>query len=246
MKKILSLILSIGMCISITACSNEKSEQTVETTDNVQTESTTKSKGDNALEEIESVSVYYYEQQELLKKALDEETYEDSEPDEYAVAEDYSNFGFENNFGMTEWISIAGYDFDDDGEMYVYALGWDQVVSFSDDFFKFYEKYDEYIENTVDSTADCSIKDNDTLTFDSGTFSGTSMLITERKIKNNVPMINSEFTKNYWGHTMIIKDSAWFIPVEFVDAERSPEKGVIVNSKGDKGSKFYLKSEYVQ
>lgn len=246
MKKILSLILSVGICISITACSNGEREQITETTENLEIEQPTETEADNALEEIESVSVFYYEQQKLLEKALDEETYEESEPDELLMDTDYSYFGFENNFGMTEWLSIAGYDFDDEGEMYVYALGWDQVISFSDDIFKFYEKYDEYVDNTVDETADCSIKDNDTLSFESGTFNGTSMIITERKLKHNLPMINAEFTKNYWGHTMIIKDSAWFIPIEFIDTERAPEKGVVVNSTGDKGTKFYLKSEYIQ
>ena len=55
MKKILSLILSVCMCISITACSNEKTKDIIETTN----EPTTKSEYEKELESFkESVAEY--------------------------------------------------------------------------------------------------------------------------------------------------------------------------------------------
>ncbi len=248
MKKVLCLFLVGAMCVSAVACSNGESQKTSKTSE----EPTTKSEFDIELESFkESVAEYVEKQKELdkqLEESLKRENQEliESKPNEIADEYDYGNIGFEMTYGMTEWLQIAGYRFSDENS-YVYTDSRNDVCSFSYNFLKTYEDYDDYIENNVGEAANCTIQNNDSLTIASGVYGGTSLVIKERKLTRNIPIIVVQSTKTYWGHTIFNNDAleAWFIPMDFIDWEKSPENNVLINDEGDKGDKFYIKSEYL-
>lgn len=158
---------------------------------------------------------------------------------------DYSDFGFFNNYGMTEWGKISGYSIDGTKDSFVYSYDAEMhdYFSFSDTFFR---TYDDYLTKTVDHTASCRIEDNDTITFTTGDYSGTAVMITERKVPHNIPIIVIECNENYWGHR--ITDEGWYIPTDFIDLSRSPEKGTITYDDGETEivEKYYIKEEYLE
>ena len=52
---------------------------------------------------------------------------------------DYSDFGFQNNDGMLEWIQIYDYDFSDKENAYICVNSWHYVVSYENGYYE--ERY---------------------------------------------------------------------------------------------------------
>lgn len=219
---ILSMLAS-STILCMTSCSGEQSNAT-------SAEETTEMSVEETTEEPMT---------EIFPDTTEWVTPQPYEPEE----DDYSIFGFYNNYGMTEWMSIRGYSIDGSSDSYVYDAG-SYKFTFSDSFFKSFEKYSNGYQ--LSNTAKCSIEDNDSMTFTTGDFSGTSMIITERKTPHNIPVIVVECNENYWGHKII--DGTWFIPTDFIDWERSPEKGTHTdkNGKTKNVTKYYINEEYLQ
>lgn len=220
---IIALLTFAGSAVfSMTSCSGEKPNETSVT-------ETTEMSVEETTEELTTEISYD------VTEYIDPELY--YEPEEI----DYSDFGFLNNYGMNEWMSISGYSIGDIDDSYVYNCN--EKFVFNDSFFKTFLIYNDDAE--LDNTAKCSIEDNDTITFTTGDYSGTTMMITDRKMSHSIPIMVVECNESYWGHKIV--DGTWFIPTDLIDWSRSPEKGTHTTEDGEtkKVTKYYIDESFI-
>ncbi len=248
------------MCISITACSNEKTKDIIETTN----EPTTKSEYEKELESFkESVAEYVEKQKELdkqLEEALKNENQEliESEPNEIVNEYDYSNIGFENTEGFDTWIMIKGYSFSDDSPyVYVSSRSDYPTLHFNNGFLKkvhwnrddidnkIYEFDEDGVGGYVYNTVNYGVVDNNTISFTSGYYNGSTFLIKDRIILNGIPFLDCDFLSTSRHQ---VYDNGVYIPVGFLDWSKQPEIGTHINDNGIEIDviKYYIDNHFIR
>lgn len=185
-------------------------------------------------------------------------------PEDFYIEEpaytDYSDFGFENMYGMNTWLEIYGYHFSSDSEgsyVCVSKSGDYPTLYFNNNFLKqvLWNRFDEgnvlYDENDssasglVYDTVNFGIVDNDTISFVSGYYSGSTFYITERKMTHGIPILVCEFNST---SRHAVYDDGWYMPTGFIDWSKSPETGTYINKEGTEIEviKYYLDENYIQ
>lgn len=133
---------------------------------------------------------------------------------------DPENYGFINNYGMTMWIDISGYDFGNAEAYYKeskYSSDHNHLYrDFKNGVMYGYEHKKGTSEQDLGATYPYQILNNDTLTV-----SGTTITIFERvSDKNGNLVIKAMVTYTHYGSTE--SDEYWFILADQVDWEKSP------------------------
>ncbi|MBR4086713.1 MAG: hypothetical protein IKK30_02500 [Clostridia bacterium] len=161
---------------------------------------------------------------------------------------DYSDYGFENNYGFTEWLWIDGYDFSDSNNAYVKAYyRKHEVFTFENGylqtrFFKEENNFSgEFSKGSLHTAMSYNIISNSVLIMsDNSTYD-----ITNINMKGNVPIIYTNHNL-YRNMGTSITDGT-FIPTHFIDFSREPE---IIESNTYFGKdvriKYFIKSEYLE
>ncbi len=164
---------------------------------------------------------------------------------------DYSDFGFINNFGMTEFIKIKSYNFDDKNNAYVIleGEGWYNVVSIKNHNYledsrftagtagKMYSG--DLVEGSQYSTTAYTVVNNRSLIVQPEYSSNKNITITDVKIVKGIPIITFDGMNTPF-------EEGWNIPAYFLSLE-NPEVTVV----GQKGLstiyeyKYFIKPELI-
>ena len=226
MKRILAIIL-IFMLIPLSGCSQ----------DNQKEETLCSDCG-------ESCSAYFYFCPNCGKRLASEGNNCETETDFSSI--DYSDYGFENNYGFTELLWFDGYDFSDIDNAYVEAYyNGHKVLTFENGYLisRNFEKTNyftgDFSKGDLSKTASYTIISNRLLSL----YNHSTYEITNVSMKGNVPIIHTDhqqYTGNY------ITDGT-FIPTHFIDFSRTPEKVEYNTYFGpDVRMKYFIKSEYLE
>ena len=171
---------------------------------------------------------------------------EDTEIEDPVI--DYSDLGFDYNYGMDTYLSIEGYHFDNynNNKSYVYVK--------ADSGYKTYQFRNNYIKTIYWNDQDCNydiydendsssighsytplkfdLVDNDTIVYRQSLSEGT-ITITDRKMVYGVPILVIQDTK-----------TSWLLPTDFIDWSRSPAKKT--TSKQGEIIKYYINPDSIQ
>ncbi|MGN1137973.1 MAG: hypothetical protein ACI4RM_00870 [Ruminococcus sp.] len=147
-------------------------------------------------------------------------------PDEDPVI-DYSDLGFDYNYGIDTYLSIKGYHFDqyNSNKSYVYVKAdsgyntyqfrnnYKKTIYWNDQTCN-YDIYDENDSSSIGHTytpQKFELVDNDTIIYRDGLREGT-LTITDRKKVNSVPIlvIKNVFSGSNYGEY-------WLLPTDFID-----------------------------
>ncbi len=234
---IITLLTLAGSAVfSMTSCSGEKSNESSE-------KETTEMSIEETTEELTAEISY------------DVTEYIDPEPYYEPEIIDYSDFGFENTYGMDNWIKIKGYSFSAD-DSYVYTTGDYATVHFNRNFLKQlrwdrsdcdYNLYDETIGTSggyVFNTVNYGIVDNDTISFVSGYYNGSTFYIENREMVNGIPILECKFNST---SRHDVYDSGWYIPSGFINWSLSPERGKHTTDEGQTIDvvKYYIDESFI-
>ena len=172
---------------------------------------------------------------------------------------DYSDFGFQNNYGMTEWMEIDDYDFSDPQNAYVTCVEWNSkfyIMKFEDGYLHtrkftcYSEQSDFYKDNfTVGELTDLyqySVISNDLISLPDN----SSYEIKYRVLENNIPIVSISLNYEEYFNDYTIKNGR-FIPKDFIDFSREPEiyKEKIPSALASTSKihiKYYIKSSYIK
>lgn len=159
---------------------------------------------------------------------------EDTEVEDPVI--DYSDLGFDYNYGMDTYLSIQGYNFDhyNSNKSYVYVKAKPAYYTYqfrnnykkSTEWNTKYCDYSIYNENDSNSIGvtytplKFDLVDNDTIVYRQGLGEGT-ITITDRKMVYGVPILVIQ--NDFSGISSDTKTS-WLLPTDFIDWSRSPAK----------------------
>lgn len=162
---------------------------------------------------------------------------------------DYSNFGFENLYNMTEWIEIERCVFNDSENPYIICDGSNghfYVMNFQNNTFhtRDFYLYDsviykgEFESGELVDLFDYTIVSNNLISLPDS----SSYEIKELSLVKNIPIVKLKLNrgKDYTDYTV---KSGNFIPVQFIDFSKEPE--TVEGDYGWTSIKYYIKSEYL-
>lgn len=162
---------------------------------------------------------------------------------ETSESTDYSDFGFQNNHNMNQWIEIENYDFSDSQNAYIETTS-PMVVIFENNYLqkRYFSTHPTEIDETKLSSGDGTVGElygepkkyevsaNDVLNF----VSGGTLVIEDVKLERGIPIISTdEF------HYELV------IPMYFIDFERGVEITDYVVNNGTY-IRYYIKPEYIK
>ena len=147
---------------------------------------------------------------------------------------DYSNYGFINNYGMTEWLEIIEYNFDDPQNAYVVTPFQPFIVNFDSDYLQL-RLFEEGFRYTGDYSAGrlygdpsaWQVVDNKILKLDGANdllYSEELLEIQKIEIHSEIPLVYTEEDR----FPMVI-------PTYFLDVSRDTTS-----------NRYYIKSEYLK
>ena len=161
---------------------------------------------------------------------------------------DYGDFGFENTYGLTEWISITEYDFSDINNAYIeVSYRGHEVFLFENGYlqsryFKEANYYSgDFSKGDLDTAMRYSVVSNSVLSMDDN----STYEITNISMKGNVPIIHTDHTL-YRNMGTFITDGI-FIPTQFIDFSKEPE--IVEDHRYITPSlhvRYYIKTEYLE
>ncbi|MGN0487918.1 MAG: hypothetical protein ACI4HO_01500 [Ruminococcus sp.] len=177
---------------------------------------------------------------------------QDTETEEPVI--DYSDLGFDYNYGMDTYLSIEGYHFDhynsnksyvrvkaDSGyNTYQFRNNYKKTIYWNDQDCN-YDIYDENDSSSIGHSytpQKFDLVDNDTIIYRDGLREGT-ITITDRKMVNGVPIL---ITKNVFSGSYYGED--WLLPTDFIDWSRSPVRKT--TSKHGEIIKYYINPDCIQ
>ena len=165
---------------------------------------------------------------------------------------DYSDFGFQNNYGMNEWIYVSRYDFSDINNAYIItSYNGAEVLLFENEYLQIrsFEKENCYMgdfkKGKLETAIGYDMVSNTVLSLeDNSTYEIASM-----ELKGDIPIIGTNHTL-YRNAGEFVTDG-WFIPTKFIDFSKEPEITYLtINGVEYRGTspdlKYYIKAEYLQ
>ncbi len=155
---------------------------------------------------------------------------------------DYSDFGFQNNYGMTEWMEIKDYDFSNKSEAFVSVKGGNMVISFENG----------YLEERLFSGTVFSGNRNEGELYDTERFNIVSNYVIEKQITNypTLELTEVELVNNI---PIIHTDEYHYeclIPTHFIDFSRTKMEqleynDVHIGKYYITVYKYYIKEEFL-
>lgn len=220
MKKLLALLLAVMMILSLSACNFEKTAICKNCSAELQ-------KNANFCSECGCEINNGNNDFEASKKT------------------DYSNYGFQNNYNMNQWMEIDSYDFSDSLNAYVETHS-PMVVIFENNYLqtRLFSTLPAEIDESKLSSGDGTsgelygspikyeIPSNDVLNFASG---GTLLVIKDVKIERGIPII----TTDEYQYELVI-------PMFFIDFERGVEITDRDHVNNGTYIRYYIKPEYIK
>lgn len=168
---------------------------------------------------------------------------------EDAFLKDYSDFGFQNNYGLTEWMEISAYDFSDKNNAYVIVRANYMVVSFENGYLE--ERLFSTYYRGLSSKCIFEGNRNEGEFYNAEQYNVVSNYIIEKQI-TNFPTL--ELNVDIVSGIPIIETNEihypLLIPTEFIDWSRSFEESEYDPGYGyDVGYsqiKYYINADFLQ